>query len=136
MAKLNAYLMFNGNCREAMEFYKDCFGGKLDVMTHGDSPMAAQVQPELKSKVMHSFLESGNIALMASDCMEACRQGDAIFLCLVCDSKEEIEQLYKKLSTGGKVRRPLKEEFFGTYGELSDKYGFLWMFQYGTGQMK
>jgi hypothetical protein len=42
LAKLNAYLMFNGDCKEAMEFYKNCFGGKLDVMTISQSPMAAQ----------------------------------------------------------------------------------------------
>ena len=49
-------------------------------------------------------------------------------------SKAEIETLFKKLSAGGHVNTPLKEEFFGTYGDLTDKYGFHWMFQFGTGK--
>jgi PhnB protein len=49
---------------------------------------------------------------------------------------QETEMLFSKLSAGGIIPRPLKAEFFGTYGELTDKYGFLWMFQFGTGQMK
>ena len=135
MAKLNAYLMFNGNAKEAMGFYKECFGGEPEIMTHGESPMAAQAPAELRDKVMHAYLKSGSIEFMGADCMDVCRHGNTVTLTLVCDSPEEINRLFAKLSAGGNVGRALKEEFFGTYGELTDKFGFCWMFQYSATPM-
>src|SRR3972149_4647249 len=129
MAQLLAYLAFNGNCKEAMEFYKGCFEGELILMTHGQSPMAAQAPPELRDKIMHSSLQiSGKMVLMGADSMggEEYKHGNANSLCLVCESKAEIERLFSRLSAGGRVAYPLKEEFFGTYGQLTDKYGFGW----------
>lgn len=137
MAEFNAYLIFNGNCREAMEFYKGCLGGELGVMTVGESPMAAQMPPEMRNRILHSVLTSGSVMLMGSDMIgrnEELKHGNTLSLCLVCKSKAEIETLFKKLSAGGHIDSPLKEEFFGTYGDLTDKYGFHWMFQYGTGK--
>jgi PhnB protein len=137
MAHLVAYLTFDGNCKEAMEFYTACLGGKLDLMTVGSSPMAAQM-PGMGDQVMHSRLVSGNMILMASDSMGRERQehGNSVSLCLVCDSKTEVEGLFSRLSAGGQITSPLKEEFFGTYGAVADKFGFRWMLQYGTGQMQ
>jgi len=57
-------------------------------------------------------------------------QVNNVFLCLVCKSKEEIDTLFSKLSQGGKVTTPLKQEFSGTYGDLADKFGIKWMFQF------
>jgi len=136
MAQLNAYLGFNGNCREAMTFYSKCLGGELILMTYGESPMGAQTPAGMKNRIMHSVLTSGKISLMAADRMEegAQKHGNTISLCLVCENKEEIKALFSRLSAGGKVEHALKEEFFGTYGELTDKYGFGWMFQFGGNQ--
>ena len=134
MAKLNPYLHFKGNCQEAMNFYHDCLGGKLTVLTIGQSQMAAQMPPETHNNVIHSVLENDGITLMASDMTEpeTSVQGNTVALCLVCSSKEEIQTLFSKLSAGGSVGHPLKEEFFGTFGDLTDKYGFDWMFQYNS----
>ena len=139
MAQLNAYLVFNGNCREAMQFYKGCLGGELNSMTVGNSPMAATMPAGMRDKIMHSLLTSGSIRLMASDMIdmigeEGYKHGNTVSLCLVCQSKEEIQTLFSKLSQGGQIKHPLKEEFFGTYGDLTDKYGFSWMFQFGENQ--
>lgn len=60
--------------------------------------------------------------------------GTSMALCLVCKSKDEIETLFVKLSAGGQVITPLGEMFFGTYGDLVDKYGFSWILQYGDSQ--
>jgi PhnB protein len=138
VAELNAYLKFDGNCREAMEFYKDCLGGTLNIMTMGESPMAAQIPPERKKLIMHSALTSGSVMIMGADNMmgENLSHGNRISLTLVGQKKGEIETIFQKLSRGGKVTQPLKEEFFGTYGSLTDKYGFTWMFQYGMMQQK
>ncbi len=130
MAQLNPYLHFGGNCREAMEFYKASLGGDLNIQTIGDSPYAS---PETKDNVLHSELKLGNFTLMASDMMEEgdVESGNRYGLCLVCASKSEIQRLFANLSAGGQVTHPLKEEFFGTYGDLLDKYGISWMFQLG-----
>lgn len=133
MAEFNAYLRFNGNCREAMQFYKGCLGGELNFMTIGESPMASQMPAEMQNKIMHSVLTSGSVMLMGTDMPseEGYRQGNTIALCLVCKSKQEIETLFSRLSAEAQFTNPLREEFFGTYGEVRDKYGFKWMFQFG-----
>jgi PhnB protein len=138
MAELNAYLSFKGNCREAMQFYHSCLGGAMNLMTYGESPMAAQMPPEMHGRILHSVLTSGSVMIMGSDMggEEEYIQGNTLALCLVCRSREEIETLFNKLSGGANVTHPLKEEFFGTYGDLIDKYGFRWMFQYGQAKGK
>jgi PhnB protein len=132
MAEFNAYLKFNGNCKEAMQFYKSCLGGSLNLMYVKDSPMAAKMGPEMGNLIMHSVLTNSSIMLMGSDMMgpDDYKQGNTLSLCLVCNTKEEIQTLFTNLSAGAKILHPLKEEFFGTYGDLVDKYGFSWMFQF------
>jgi PhnB protein len=134
MAQLNPYIHFDGNCKEAMNFYKDALGGDLTLQTIGESPMAGGMPKEEHNKVLHSVLTKDGFVLMASDMMQADRvvRGNAYTLCLVCNSKQEIETLYSKLSAGGNVTHPLKEEFFGTFGDCTDKYGVDWMFQFGS----
>lgn len=137
MAEFNAYLRFNGNCKEAMQFYQDCLGGKLGMTTIGKSPAAGQMPAQMHDKILHSVLTSGTIMLMGSDIVEQkekYKHGNTLSLCLVCQSKEEIETLFSKLSAGGRVMHALKEEFFGTYGDLTDKYGFSWKFQFSPEQ--
>src|ERR1051325_5375958 len=105
MAQLNSYLNFPGNCKEAMTFYRDSLGGKLTLQTVGESPMAAQAPKESHNNVLHSVLEKDGFVIMAADMMEP-GTGDAgnmLSLCLVCQSKAEIETLFSKLSAGGKI---------------------------------
>jgi PhnB protein len=130
MAQLNPYLTFNGNCREAMEFYKACLGGELSIMPVGDSPMASQM-PDKKDNVLHSTLKKDGMVLMASDQIMPGEliQGNTITVCINGGTKEELQQFFAKLSEGGTVGQPLTEGFFGTYGELKDKFGIDWMFQ-------
>lgn len=132
MTQINAYLHFNGNCREAMTFYKQCLGGELKMQTVGESPMAGQMPAVAQKQILHALLKNDGITLMGSDMMgpEGVTKGIAISLTLVCSSKNEIENFFPKLSAGGKVTHALKEEFFGTYGDLTDTYGINWMFNY------
>jgi len=130
MTQLNPYLSFNGNCAEAMEFYKSCLGGELTIQKVGDSPMAKDM-PDKKDQVMHSMLKSGGIVLMASDLVMPgeLTQGNTVTLTINGGSPEELKAFFAKLSEGGKVTHDLKEEFFGWYGDLTDKFGVLWAFQ-------
>jgi PhnB protein len=131
VTQLNAYLSFNGNCRQAMEFYTACLGADLKMQTVGDSPMASQVPPEMKNQILHAKLEKDGMVLMASDTLssEKAVNGTAISLCLNGKSKKEIETFFNKLAQGGKITNPLQVMFFGTYGDLVDKFGIRWLCQ-------
>ncbi len=136
MAEFNAYLRFNGNCRDAMLFYQKSFDGNVHLMTIGESPVKDQMPPEMHDKIMHSIMTSGSVMIMGSDMMgdKEYVHGTSMAICLVCKSKEEIERLFANLSEGGTITQPLAEMIFGMYGDLIDKYGFSWIFQYGEGQ--
>lgn len=131
MKALVPYLFFNDNCREAMTFYKDCFGGELQLMTYADMPDDACPEGKKpdKDKIMHSFLKKGDFSLMASDMPEDGQaQGDRVQVYVECDSIPEVETLFKVLSEGGKIKMPLADTFWGShFGILTDKFGMHWM---------
>ena len=130
MAKLNPYLNFSGRYTEAMNFYKGIFGGELQLMLAGDSPAKDQVPPEMHNQVMHSHLKSSTIEIMATDMAPTQPvEGNTVYLALICDSEDELNDYYNKLSEGGKVEQPLTKAFFGWFGSLQDKFGKHWMFQ-------
>ncbi|MBL0742485.1 VOC family protein [Chryseolinea lacunae] len=130
--QINAYLNFNGSCREAMTFYHDCFGGELTLQKISESPMAAQMPSEEGAKILHGLLSNNDIQLMGSDMMGASLvNGNVVSLCLNCSSDEEINTFFTKLSAGGKVKTPVHQSFWGAlYGELTDRYGMNWMLNY------
>ncbi|MBI4836059.1 MAG: VOC family protein [Candidatus Abawacabacteria bacterium] len=133
MTQLNPYLAFAGNCRAAMNFYKECLGGELIIQTVGESPMDQQMPGMTSNNVMHASLTKDSLILLASDMMgsEKAVQGNTISLCLNCSSEEEINTFFKNLSAGGTVTQPLTEAFWGaTFGMLTDKFGFNWMLNY------
>jgi PhnB protein len=132
MTQLTAYLTFDGNCREAMTFYKECLGGELMMQTVENSPVAQQMPAEFQKKIMHSRLVKDGIELMASDMSrEKVVKGNAFSLCINCSSDEEIQTLFSKLSEDGKVIDPLAPSFWGaTFGCLKDKFGTTWLLNY------
>lgn len=125
------YLNFNGNCREAMNFYKACIGGSLEIMGFEGAPM--EVPAESKDAVMHAILKSGAILIMASDTMpgHTITFGDSVSLSINCESKAQTDAFFNALVAGGKVNMPLEETFWGAYfGMITDKFGIHWMFNY------
>ena len=132
MAQLNPYVLFNGNCREAMTFYQACLGGELIMQTVRASPMADQMPPDMREHILHAMLTNDGFVLMASDMFgtEGVVRGNDVHLCLVCQSQEEIETYFAQLADGGQVGHPLNEEFFGTFGDLTDQFGVRWMLQW------
>ena len=136
MAQLNPYLSFDNNCREAMNFYKDCFGGELVIQTVGESPeMAAQMPPHMKDSILHSSLISGGISIMGSDLnREKPSEGNTIQLCINCESEKELNSLFSNLSKDGKVIQAISDMPWGAkYGEIIDRYGKHWMFNFQKG---
>ncbi len=130
--QLSAYLNFNGNCREAMTFYHNCLGGDLILQRVSESPMAAQMPSEAAANILHSTLTKEALVLMGSDMIgSSLTKGNVISLCMNCANEEEMSEYFSKLSVGGNVKMPLHQSFWGaTYGELTDKYGMNWMFNY------
>jgi PhnB protein len=109
-SRLNPYIGFSGNAREAMEFYRGVFGGELAVDTYGGSGMAA---PGHEDKVMHAQLETpSGYTLMASDAppgMEATR-GNDISMSLSGDDADDLRGYFAKLSEGGAVTMPMEKQ--------------------------
>ena len=130
---INVYLTFNGNCREAMTFYRDCLGGELFLQTIGESPMADKMPPEIRNNILHSTLAKGTLILMASDMVgeKGLLKGNSVSLMLDCSSEAEIRDFYEKLSAGGEVTHPLEKSFWGAlFGDLVDRFGNQWLLHF------
>ena len=128
--QINAYLTFNGNCREAMLFYKDCLGGKLSFQTVGESLVSEAMPESMKRMILHATLVNRELVLMASDMAgeRGRATGNAISLMLNCSSEAEIREAYQKLSRGGEENHPLEITFWGAFlGSLTDKFGNHWL---------
>lgn len=129
--QLNPYLSFNGNCREAMEFYKQALGAELVLNAVGDSQVKDQFPPEKQNWTMHASLsKDGQVLMMASDKMDPGEliMGNNNWLSLQCASEEEINTLFANLSAGGTVIMPVAKQFWGDmFGMCTDKFGMHWM---------
>jgi PhnB protein len=132
MTTLTSYLLFDGNCKEAMEFYQSCFGGDLAQMKVKDTPAKESMPASQQEKIINARLRSGPIDISASDWLRPDRErvrGNTVCLYLSGGTLEELRALFGRLSEGGDVTDPLKEMFFGSYGALNDRFGVRWMFQ-------
>jgi PhnB protein len=133
MAQINSYLTFNGNCFEAMNFYKESLGGELSFQKIGESPLADKMPPQMKECVLHSTLTKGDLVLMGSDMASenGLIKGNAVSLMVDCGSEEEINTYYQKLSAGGNADHPIETSFWGAlFGDLTDKYGNHWLLHF------
>lgn len=136
MKPLVPYLFYNGDCRQAMTFYRDCFGGNLELMTYGDAPANAGCPDggpggarPAKDDIMHGCLTNGDLCLMASDWPNReAKPGNSAHLNVQCGTLAEIEKLFEALGAGGKVSMALHDTFWGArFGMLVDRFGVHWM---------
>ncbi|HEY4549939.1 MAG TPA: VOC family protein [Bacillus sp. (in: firmicutes)] len=138
---VDVYLNFNGNCREAAEFYAEVFGTeKPQIMTFGETPPdpSFTLPEEAKNLVMHTRLNISGSNVMFSDVFPGMPfvQGNNVTLSIVTENLDEIKTWFNKLKEGGKVTMDLQETFWSKcYGNLTDKFGIGWQFNYGTGGM-
>lgn len=133
MSTINSYLRFNGNCKEAMSFYKDCLGGELTMQKVGESPMAGNMPQEMQDKIMHATLKTDGFIIMASDLCDETGliKGNNVSLMLDCDSEDQIRNTYERLSEGGNKSHPLEKTFWNAlFGDLTDKFGINWLMNY------
>ena len=128
---LTTYLTFDGNCLEAMTFYAEVLGGKLDVMKVGDrNPKSPDAD-----RIMHAHLAFPSGRLMASDMMSGTpwtfTAGNNFALSIECQSAEEQDELFARLAAGGSVTMQVGDMFWGArFGMLKDKFGVAWMFNF------
>lgn len=129
-SKLNPYVSFNGNAREAMEFYKSVFGGTLALSTYGEYPMPGMDDDET-NKIMHGMLEAANgITFMGADMPKVMQydDGQRVTLALNGDDEEILRGYWGKLAEGGRIDMPLEKAPWGdSFGQLTDRYGVQWM---------
>ena len=133
-SRLNPYISFKDDARDAMEFYKDVFGGTLNLSTFGefgqpDSPDA--------DKIMHAQLETDRgYTIMASDTPQGVEHhpGDNITVSLSGDDGDELRRYWTRLSEGGTVTMPLEKQMWGDeFGSCRDKFGIGWMVNISSG---
>ena len=127
--KINPYLLFNGTCAEAMQFYNTVLGGKLDLMKFGGSPAAEHVPASSHDRIIHACLTFGDHCVMASDCMpdkpEAMK---GMSVTLHYDKPEDADRVFKALSEKGNVTMPIGETFWAKrFGTFVDRFGTPWM---------
>ncbi len=133
---LNTYLTFDGNCREAFEFYRSVFGGEFSAFqTFGDGPPDAGIPEDRKDQVMHVSLTIGSSELMGSDRMPGpappFTAGNNFSIAIQAESREQCDEVFAKLSAGGSVTMALQETFWGAYYALwTDRFGINWMVNY------
>ena len=134
MINLTPYLLFDGNCAEAMTFYRSCLGGELSLTKVNDSPMKDQVPPEHQDKIVNAHLKSGAIGFSGSDWLHPTRrpkQGNTVCLYINDGRYSQLKTIFDKLSAGAdkELLDDLRDMPFGSYGHLADKYGVHWFFQ-------
>ena len=127
-SRLNPYISFEDNARQAMEFYKDVFGGTLALNTFGEF---GQADSPIADKIMHGILETDQgFTIMAADTPPGVDRspGDNITVSLSGDDADKLRGYWEKLSSSGKVITPLEKQMWGDeFGQCVDQFGIPWM---------
>ena len=134
-SRLNPYISFNGNARQAMEFYERVFDATLTLSTFGES--GAQDSPDA-NKIMHGMLETDRgFTLMGADTPPGIEHhpGNNIAVSLSGDDADELRGYWEKLSDGGTVSVPLERQMWGDeFGMCVDQFGIPWLVNIGQPQ--
>ena len=130
---IQSYLFFDGRCEEAIEFYQQAMGAKVDMlMRFKDSPEPPQpgcTAPGSENKVMHACIKVGDTAIMASDgrC-EGKPNFQGFSLSLTVKTEAEADRYFAALGAGGQEQMPLMKTFWSPrFGMVADKFGVSWM---------
>ncbi len=129
------FLLFDGNCAEAMTFYHQCFGGELTLTKLGDSPMKDMLPPEKHARIINAHLTSGDIEISATDWMASPEfdpiQCNTCAIFIIGKTNDELKQFLTnlKMETITKGYRNYMNLPFGIYGQFYDKYGIQWIFK-------
>jgi PhnB protein len=126
------YLFFNGNCEQAVEFYRKALDAKVEMLMRfkesPEPPPPGTVPPGWENKIMHALFRVGGSAIMASD---GCEEGPGFkgfSLALNVATEPEADRAFTALADGGKITMPLGKTFWSPrFGMLTDRFGVGWM---------
>ncbi|MDR3576933.1 MAG: VOC family protein [Anaerolineaceae bacterium] len=129
MKTLDPYLTFGGNCREAMNYYREVLNGEItQIQTFGETNY--QVEDKYKQRIMHEELKIEGIHIMASDgdVNFEVQPGNNVALSIDMTDEKEQARIFESLAQGGTVTMPLQETFWGAkFGMLTDRFGINWI---------
>ena len=134
------YIIFNGNCEEALNFYTKAFNGKIQhIMKFSDAPPDVQKQMGGGNGVMHATFLADGLMFMASDSGSTApgsgKDGGMVHLSINFNDTGSMENVFMKLSEGGRVTMELQDTFWGArFGMLTDRFGINWMFNHDKGK--
>jgi PhnB protein len=135
MLRCTPFLLFDGNCAQAMTFYQECLGGSLRLTRLGDTPMKAQFPESKHERIINAQLQSGAIDISATDWMASPALepllGNMSALFVTGDNLAELRPLFDSLARGAQPDRfqDLRAVPFGVYGQFYDRYGVQWIFR-------
>jgi PhnB protein len=130
---ITPYLMYNGRCQEALDFYRQALGAEIGMVMRFDEspepPPPGQLPPGYEKKIMHAEFRIGGTTVMCSDgCDTAQSKFDGISLALAVKNEAEAQRAFAALSDGGQVTMPLGKTFWSPcFGMVSDRFGLGWM---------
>ena len=137
MLQTTPFILFDGNCKEAMTFYKECLGGELTLIKLSDTPMKAQFPAEKHDRIIYGQLINGKINFSATDWMASPalepKQGNTFSIYLTGETYDELKPVFDKLAIGAdkdtRTFMELNNTPFGVYGQFTDRYGVAWIFR-------
>jgi PhnB protein len=128
--QLNPYLLFNGNCEEALKFYEQALGGKIEALNKfAGSPAAEHAPPEWGDKILHATIQIEGNTLMASDAPPGhYAQPQGISVAISLNDAAKGEQIFNALAEGGTTTMPFQQTFWSSgFGMCTDRFGIPWM---------
>ena len=131
MNSASTYLNFDGETRDAMTFYAKCLVADLQIQSFRDAGMGDD--PATADRTVHAKIEKGTMTIMASDTQPGApfTKGNNFFICIDCESAEELERLHTALGEGGTTTMEPQDTFWGArFSMLTDRFGVGWMFNY------
>lgn len=130
MPQLHAYLSFDGNCTEAMQFYARVFDAKLEaLMTYGEVPGGPPMPPDAAKRIMHAYLTHADFQLMAGDTPPGIPyQGiNGVMISVTCQTAAEAKRIFAALAAGGTITMPEAESFWAdSFAMCTDRFGTPW----------
>ncbi|HLI75843.1 MAG TPA: VOC family protein [Acidobacteriaceae bacterium] len=138
MARVTPFLLFDGDCAKAMQFYATCFGGELLLTQLGETPMRVQFPEAMHGKVTYAHLKAGLVEISGTDWLHPVRRpvvGNTVAVLVASEDAEELRAVFGRLAEGAREEFfvGLMEMPFGLYGRFTDRFGVEWFFRGGVG---
>ena len=126
--RINPHLCFGGQCKAAFLNYQKLFGGTLNLLTYGESPMAPDVDPQWHDRILHATLQFDDVELVGADLLaHDYRKPQGFFVLLTVEDIDKAERIFSSLAVGGEIQLPFQKTFWSAgFGVLVDQFGVPW----------